>query len=444
MNSSTRIQIDTLLHCRWIVPIVPAAVVLDQHSIAIHEGRICAILPTTAAHDTYQASREFTLDRHAVMPGLINTHGHAAMSLLRGIADDQPLHDWLQDTIWPLESRWVSEDFVYHGTQLAIAEMLRGGTTCFADMYFFPDACARAAMDAHIRVQLAAPVFDFPSAWGNDAEDYIHKATLLHDQFRHSDLVSTAFGPHAPYTVADAPLRKIVMLAEELDMPIHMHVHETAQEVSDALSSSGKRPLQRLTELGLLSPRLLCVHATQLLAEEIADLAEAGVSVVHCPESNMKLASGSCPVDQLLKASVNVALGTDGAASNNDLDMFSELRTAALLAKLVASDASALPAFKALEMATLAGAKALGLAADIGSLEAGKAADIIAVDLSALNCLPVYHPIPQLVYSTQASQVSHVWVAGKLRLQDGQLQGMAVQALREQILHWQEKLNPAT
>jgi 5-methylthioadenosine/S-adenosylhomocysteine deaminase len=432
--------VDSLLHARWIVPVLPKNQILEDHSLVINKGKILAIIPQRQARNLFSSESEVHLDNHVLIPGLVNAHGHSAMTLFRGVADDLELHDWLENHIWPLETRWVSEDFVLHGARLAIAEMIRGGTTCFADMYFFPDATARAAIQANIRVQLAAPVLDFPTAWANDADEYIHKSTVLHDQYRNSELLSTAFGPHAPYTVSDAPLCKIAMLAEELDLPVHMHVHETAQEVSDALLTTGKRPLQRLHELGLLTPRLLCVHATQLLDEEIHLLAENGCSVVHCPESNMKLASGFCPVQKLLDNGINVALGTDGAASNNDLDMFSEMRSAALLGKAVAADATAVSAATALQMATLNGARALGLGEIIGSLEAGKAADITAVRLDTLNSVPVYNPISQLVYSTQANQVSHVWVGGRIVLNEGKLTTMNIQALQEQTESWRRQI----
>jgi len=433
-------QVDSLLHARWIVPVEPKNQILEDHCLVINKGKIVAIVPQLQATGSFSSNNELHLDNHVLIPGLVNAHGHAAMTMFRGFTDDLELHDWLENHIWPLENRWVSEEFVLHGARLAIAEMIRGGTTCFADMYFFPDATARAAVQANIRVQLAAPVLDFPTAWANNADEYIHKGTVLHDQYRNSELIGTAFGPHAPYTVSDAPLRKIAMLAEELDLPVHMHIHETTQEVSDAIAVTGKRPLQRLHELGLLTPRLLCVHATQLLEEEIHLLAENGCSVVHCPESNMKLASGFCPVQKLLDHGINVALGTDGAASNNDLDMFSEMRSAALLGKAVAADATAVSAATALQMATLNGARALGLGDVIGSLEAGKAADIIAVRLDTLNSAPVYNVISQLVYSTQASQVSHVWVGGRKVLDEGKLTTINIQVLQEQTESWRNRI----
>ncbi len=442
MEQESPLQIDLLIHARWVIPANGTQSVLEDHSIAVHEGRITSVLPTENSKQLYVATEEFNLSDHALIPGLVNAHGHAAMSLLRGAADDLTLHTWLHDFIWPLESRWVSEQFVYEGTQLAIAEMLLSGTTCFADMYFFPDAAAKAAKEIGIRAQLCCPVLDFPSAWAADADEYISKATQLHDTYRHHPLINVAFGPHAPYTVSDAPLRKIAMLAEEMDVPIHMHVHETAQEVHDAEAATGIRPLQRLAALGLVSPRLLCVHATQLTDAEITLLHDNGASVVHCPESNLKLASGFCPVAKLHKAGVNVALGTDGAASNNDLDMLAEMRTAALIGKAVAGDASAVPALQALQMATLNGARALGMDDSIGSLQPGKLADIVAIRMDTFNAMPVYNIISHLVYSTQSSQVSHVWVGGRLLVESGQLTTIDTQKLRSNVLVWQAHIQP--
>lgn len=440
MQPNSPESVDLLVHARWILTADDTQALLEEHCIVVHQERIVEILPSLQASQRFKATQEISLMQHALMPGMVNSHGHAAMSLLRGAADDLPLKTWLEDYIWPMEGKWVSEEFVYHGTQLAIAEMLLSGTTCFADMYFFPNQSARAAAEIGMRAQLACPVIDFPTAWAQDPEEYISKATALNDDYRHHPLISIAFGPHAPYTVSDAPLLKIASFAEELDIPIHIHAHETAHEVSDALIATGKRPLQRLADLGLISPRLICVHATQMSEEDTHLLLENGASIVHCPESNLKLASGFCPVAQLLEAGINVALGTDGAASNNDLDMFGEMQTAALLAKAVAGDAAALPALQALRMATINGAKAMGLESEIGTLEPGKFADMIAVKLDTMNAIPIYNPLSQLVYSTKSSQVSHVWVAGKLLVDSGQLTTIDVEALRANVQSWQQKI----
>ena len=443
MNTANPLIADLLIHAEWVIPVIPDGVVLREHAVAIKDRRIIAIIPSTSARNSITATQVVELPGHALIPGLINTHGHTPMTLLRGIADDIPLKQWLEEHIWPLEGQFVNRDFVRHGSELAIAEMIRSGTTCFADMYYYPDEVAKAALAAHIRAQLASPVLDFPTIWAQDANEYIFKATQLHDDYRNSELVYAAFGPHAPYTVSDAPLLKISTLAEELDIPIHMHVHETAQEVLDAVKADGRRPLQRLADLGLLNHRLLCVHATQLSTQEISQLSAHGVSVLHCPESNLKLASGFCEVAELLARNVNVALGTDGAASNNDLDMFSEMRTAALLAKGVAKDATALPANQALAMATINGARALGLDADIGSLEIGKFADLAAISLEHLNSVPLYNPLSQIVYSTNSAQVSHVWCGGRQLLREGELQTIDKGRLLAISRQWQKKISIA-
>jgi 5-methylthioadenosine/S-adenosylhomocysteine deaminase len=362
------------------------------------------------------------------------------MSLMRGLADDLPLMTWLTEHIWPAEGQWVSPTFVRDGTRLAMAEMLRGGITCFNEMYFYPDEVARQAEHAGMRAVVGLIVIDFPTAWAQNVDEYLHKGLSVHDEIKGSSLVTTALAPHGPYTVSDEPLQKVVMYAEELDIPIHMHVHETADEISQGEERHGKRPLARLTELGITSPRLLAVHMTQLTEEEIAEYASANGHVVHCPESNLKLASGFCPVQKLADAGINVALGTDGAASNNDLDMFGEMRTAALLAKAVAGDASALPAEKALSMATINGARALGLEAICGSLVAGKAADIVAVKMDDLESHPFYHAVSQLVYATGRDKVCDVWVAGRHLLKDRRLTTLDETAIMESARQWQEKI----
>lgn len=433
-------NVDTLIHARWVIPVEPHDTVLEYHSIAISDGRITEVLPTEQARQEYQAETVVELEEHALIPGLINAHTHAAMSLLRGLADDLPLMEWLQEHIWPAEANWVSSEFVHDGSQLAIAEMLRGGVTCFNDMYFYPDVTGRVSDQAGMRAVLGLIVIDFPTVWAQNAEEYLHKGLEVHDRFRSNSLITTAMAPHAPFTVSDEALRQAAMYAEELDIPLHIHLHETAHEVTEAEQQNGKRPLQRLADLGLHSPRLLSVHMTQLSDEEISHYATSGGHVIHCPESNLKLASGFCPVHKLQQAGINVALGTDGTASNNDLDMFGEMRTAALLAKAVAEDASALPAADALRMATLNGAKALGLDEITGSLEAGKAADISAVHLGSLETQPLYHPISQLVYATGRDKVSDVWVAGRRLLKQRQLTTLDESAILTQAARWQRKI----
>jgi len=432
--------IDSLIHARWIVPVEPDATVCEYHSLAINEGRILQILPQQEARNTYTATIEHDLDRHLLIPGLVNTHTHAAMTLLRGIADDLPLNEWLNRHIWPAESRWVNEEFVHDGTRLAIAEMLRSGTTCFNDMYFFPDVAARVAAHSGIRACVGLIVLDFPSVWAQDADEYISKGLAVHDRYRSDPLISTLFAPHAPYTVSDQPLEHIRVLADELDVGIHMHVHETADEVARAVELTGKRPLARLQDLGLNSPALLAVHMTQLTPGEITQFAENGGHIVHCPESNMKLASGLAPVTELCDAGINVALGTDGAASNNDLDMLGEMRSAALLGKAVSGDASALPAATVLRMATLNGAQALGLGEQTGSLVPGKWADLTAVRMDTLETQPLYDPVSQLVYSCSREQVTDVWVAGQHLLKERRLTTLDGHEILDRTDAWQTKI----
>ncbi|HXG27733.1 MAG TPA: TRZ/ATZ family hydrolase [Nevskiales bacterium] len=439
-NNNTPGPVDCLIHARWIVPVEPDGAVLDHHSLAIRGGRIVGLAPHTEAEKLYPAAETVELPRHALLPGLVNAHTHAAMSLMRGLADDLPLMDWLQGHIWPAEAKHVSVEFCRDGVQLAVAEMLKGGITCFNDMYFFPDVSAQVAAAAGMRACVGLILLDFPSVWAQGPDEYLDKAAAVHDAWRGHPLVRTAFGPHAPYTVSDGPLARMRVLADELDIPIQMHVHETAFEVEQAQAQAGRRPLARLHALGLLSPALMAVHMTQLTDDEIRLCADSGVNVVHCPESNLKLASGFCPVGKLLAAGVNVALGTDGAASNNDLDLLGEMRTAALLAKAVAGDASALPAHTALRMATLNGARALGLAEEIGSLEVNKWADLCAIELGGIETEPLYHVLSQLVYAASRHQVSDVWVAGRRLLHERRLTTLDETALLARAREWQARI----
>ncbi len=405
--------VDTLIHPRWIIPVEPDSLVFESHSIAVQKGHILDILPRTEAAQRYTAHEQVDLPSHILVPGFVNAHTHAAMTLFRGMSNDLPLMEWLNDHIWPAETRWVSEQFVRVGTSLAMAEMLRSGTTCFNDMYFFPDVVARVAQEVGMRASVGLILIDFPTAWAGSSDEYLRKGLAVHDEIRPMELVTTAFAPHAPYTVSDPPLTKIRVLADELDIPVHMHVHETQHEIDESLTRHRVRPLERLSNLGLLTDRLMAVHMTKLLPQELEAVAQSGANVVHCPESNLKLASGLCAVKQLLDAGANVALGTDGAASNNDLDMLGELRTAALLAKGASEQPTALPAHQALSMATINGARALRLDGLIGSVVAGKSADLVAVDLSHVATQPVYDPVAQLVYSASRDQVTDVWVQGR-------------------------------
>ncbi len=432
--------VDTILHARWVLPVTELDPVLHNHSIVIDDGRITDILPSENCAQQYTTSIEKNYPQHLLMPGLINAHTHSPMSLLRGIANDLPLEDWLHNHIWPAEAKWVSDEFVHDGTQLAIAEMLRSGTTCFNDMYFFPEVTARLARDIGIRACIGLITIDFASAWASNANEYIDKGLELRDHFRSDSLIHTPFAPHAPFSVCDEALQRIRMLADEMDLPIHIHLHETTEEIEQSIKQYGKRPLERLNDLGLVSPNLMAVHLTQVTDDEITLLAESGSHVVHCPESNLKLASGFCPVSELMNAGINVALGTDSCASNNDLNMLGEMHSASLLAKGVSRNARALSAMQTVRMATINGAKALGLDQVTGSLESGKYADIIAIDYSSLEMQPVYDPVANLIYNSSREQVSDVWVAGKHLLKDRQLTTLNEQEIIQKTQQWNDKI----
>ena len=433
-------HIDSLIEASWIIPVEPAGLSLVDHALAVDAGKIVALLPVAQAIERFSPRTHLTLDNHALIPGLINAHTHAAMSLFRGMADDLPLMAWLNDHVWPAEQRWISDEFVRDGTRHAIAEMLRSGTTCFNDMYFFPDQAAQTAADAGMRVVAGLIVIDFPTAWARDADEYFRKGLEVHERFRDSSIVHTCFAPHAPYTVADEALVRVASLAAEYNVPITIHVHESADEISQGLTATGERPLQRLRRLGLLSSRLLAVHMTQVNDIEFDELAQHEVNVVHCPESNMKLASGWCPVQKLRDAGVNVALGTDGAASNNDLDMIGEMRSAALLGKLTAADPTATPAPDVLRMATLNGARALGIDDIVGSLGPGKSADLVSIDLGGLAVQPIYDPVSQIVYSATRSDVDNVWVAGERLVADSKFTRMDPEFILDDSRRWAERI----
>jgi len=391
-----------------------------------------------------QAAERVELPSHALIPGLVNLHTHASMTLMRGLADDLALMDWLKDHVWPAEAKHVSPEFVYDGTLLACAEMLKGGVTCFNEMYFFPESAARAALDAGMRAALGIIAFEFPTPYAADANDYIAKGLATRDEFKEEPLLSFCMAPHAPYTVSDKTFGRILTIAEELDLPIHTHLHETRHEIEDGLAQHKARPLERLRGLGVLGPRLIAAHAVHMTGEEMDALAKHGASVAHCPSSNLKLASGLAPVAAMLERGVNVGIGTDGAASNNRLDVLEETRLAALLAKAVAGDAQAMPAHQALAAATLNGARALGLEASIGSLVPGKYADLCAISFEDPELSPCYDPVSHLVYSAGRGQVSHVWVAGEARVAQGKLLGFENRGLNNRILLWQNKLAAET
>ena len=431
--------IDLLIEARWIAAVDPD-VVLKNHTVAVNHGRIVAVLPTNDARSRYKASQKFTLDEHILIPGLVNLHTHAAMSLMRGIADDLPLMTWLQNHIWPTEAEHLSPQFVYDGTRLACAEMLKGGITCFNDMYFFPDAAATAAAETGMRAMLGITTLEFPTPYASDADDYLSKGLSVREKWRDNPLISFCLAPHAPYTVSDSTFERILTLSAQLNLPVHCHINETRQEITDSLEQHKQTPVERLQHLGLLGPGLIGVHGVHLTEDELQLLAANGSHIAHCPTSNLKLASGFAPVARMRQLGINVGLGTDGAASNNRLDLFGEMRLASLIAKGTTGDASALPAHEVLRMATLNGAIALGLGDEIGSITPGKAADLCAINLGDLETKPCFDPVSHLVHVAGRESVSHVWVAGKCCVDHKTLANTEQNDLDSAIALWQNKL----
>jgi 5-methylthioadenosine/S-adenosylhomocysteine deaminase len=433
-------NVDSLISARWVVPVEPAGEVLPDHCVAVRAGRIIAVLPSGEAEGRYSAPSKLRLDEHVLLPGLVNLHTHAAMTLMRGLADDLPLMTWLRDHVWPAEAKHVSHAFVHDGTLLACAEMLRGGITCFNEMYFFPEAAAQAVLEAGMRAAIGIIAIELPTAYASDADDYIAKGLKFRDSYRDEKRLSFTMAPHGPYTVADRTFSRMLTIAEELDLPIHVHLHETQDEIEQSLAQFNKRPLERLQALGLVGPRLIAVHGVHVSREELALLARYGASVAHCPSSNLKLASGLAPVAAMLRAGINVGIGTDGAASNNRLDMFQEMRTAALLAKAVAGAADAMPAHDALAAATLNGARALGLDSEIGSLRPGKSADLCAVSFADVELSPCYDAISHLVYAAGREHVTHVWVEGELLVEERRLIRWSRPDLLRRAHSWRDRL----
>jgi 5-methylthioadenosine/S-adenosylhomocysteine deaminase len=432
---------DALIASRWCLPVEPAGTVLEDHAVAVVDGRIAAVLPRAEARAVYQPSVFIERPEHVLVPGLVNTHCHAAMTLLRGLADDLPLDAWLRERIWPVERRFVSAEFVRDGTELAIAEMLRAGVTCFSDQYFFPEIVAETAVDLHVRAVVGTPVVDLPTAWAEEVADYLNKGTdLVHDRYADHPLISTCFAPHTTRALSDAAFTELRILADQLDVPVQIHLHESATQVAQSVDATGKRPLERLDDLGLLNASLLAVHAVHVTPEEIRRLAVAGASVAHCPSSNLKLACGLAPAAAMVDAGIAVGIGTDGAASNNLLDVLADVRLAAMLAKVSADDGAAIPAEQAFRMATLDAARALRRDHEIGSIEPGKWADLTCIDMQRFNTQPLYDPVSQLVYATRSDQVSDVWVAGRHLLDRGELTTINRDSLFRRSSEWRRRI----
>ncbi len=454
-KESSRRRVDEIIHARWIVPVAPDNEndVLEAHSLVIHDGKILDILPTEKANALYVSDMVDDLSHsHALHPGLINAHTHVGMTLLRGYSDDKALLDWLQQDIWPAEHKFMSDEFVRAGAQLAVAEMIRSGTTCFNDMYFHPGATAKVVDETGIRAVLGFPILDVPDASAMDRQ--AKEGLDAINQYKGHPRIAFAISPHAPYTVCDDNLVKCKKFAEEQGVIIHTHLHEQECEVIDSIagnksSSSCHKsdtlmaPLENFDRLGLVDDKLVAVHMTKLSDEHIQLLAKRKAHVVHCPNSNLKLASGFARIADLLKAGVNVGLGTDSTASNNALDMYAEIKLAAVLAKAVSKNSTSLPASQALRLATYNNAKLLGLEKQIGSLERGKLADIVAVKINGIEHIPIYSVYSHLVYSTTRDKVSDVWIGGRRVLRHYALLTVNKHEIMEESRRWQEKIAAA-
>jgi 5-methylthioadenosine/S-adenosylhomocysteine deaminase len=434
-------QCDTIILPGWVIPVEPHSVVLPDHAVAISDGKIVDVLPASEIKHRFRPGLVVQRPEHVLIPGLVNAHTHAAMTLFRGYADDLPLERWLRERIWPAENRWLSAEMVRDGTRHAIAEMLLGGTTCFSDQYFFPEIVAESAVELHVRAVVGTPVIDFPTPWAANASECLARgAELVHDRYAEHALISSCFAPHSVETVSDEAFAELRVMADQLDTRIQIHLHESQAEIDRSVAATGMRPMERLAGLGLISSSLLVVHGVHLSTAEISELATARASIAHCPRSNLKLADGIAPIARYLVAGINVAIGTDGAASNNALDMVDEMKTAALLAKAVQQDASAIPAATALRMATLGGATALGLADSIGTIERGKWADLTCIDLRHFRSRPLYDPISQLVYAATSLQVGDTWVAGRHVVENGMLTQVDGAEILSRTSEWQERI----
>ncbi|HUO67499.1 MAG TPA: amidohydrolase family protein [Gammaproteobacteria bacterium] len=432
-------RVDALIRPRWTVRVEPQVHVEERLAVAVDDGRIVAVLPVDEADRTFVAGARHDRPQHVLLPGLVNAHTHAAQSLLRGLASDLPSARALE-RVGRAEARWLGTEFVADGARLAIAEMLLGGITCFADMYPHADVVAEVASESGVRAVLGLVVREVAADSSRDGNTDLHKGLELRDRLKGDPRIRSTFAPWSANHASDATLARIRQLADELDAPVHTQLHETDAEIAASVARFGLRPLERLRRHGLVTPSLIAAHANRLEPSEIAALATAGASVVHCARANLKLANGACPVADLLRAGVNVALGTAGAASSDRVDLWAEMQTAALLAKHVAADAAVVPAAAALAMATINGARALGLDGEIGSLVAGKAADLICVDLGHLELQPVLDPLTRLVYAASSRDVTDVWVAGEHVVTSSALLRLDGEAIAAAAAGWGRRL----
>ncbi len=437
------LNVDKIIHARWILPLDETDRFLEKSAIIIDKGKIIKIMPSTAVEHEFCSKNVSSLDNHVVLPGFINCHTHSPMNLFRGVADDLPLKRWLTEHIWPAEQSIITPETTQLGSQLAIAEMIRSGTTCFNDHYFFPEATEQAAILSGIRASLGLLVFDIETLWSQNETEALDKAEhILATRYLKHPNINWTIAPHAPYSVNDAALKHIKAISDKYEIPVHIHIHETQQEIDDSLQQHGCRPLARLKKFGLVNQRLLAVHMVHLDNEDFTTIEDSNINIIHSPESNLKLGSGIAPIYALQQKGFNIALGTDGAASNNDLDMIGEMRTASLIAKGSTHNPTALNAYEVLKMACINGARALGLDKITGSLEIGKQADIIALDVSDYWQQPIFNPATHIVYTGNRMSVTDSWVNGKQILKDKQLTTIDTAELMDKLTEVTSKIMP--
>ena len=435
------IKVDKIISATWIFTGEDQNEVLIDHSVVVNNKKIQDIQPTTKVHEIYEAEETYQLSNHILLPGLINSHTHSAMSLLKGYADDFQLEKWLNEHIWPAESKFVNYEFVRDGSELAIAEMIKSGTTTFNDMYFYPEATAEASNYIGIRANIGLVVMEFPSNYANDPQEYLNKGFEFRDNWRDNKLISTSIAPHAPYSVSNSTFELINTYAEQLNLTIHTHLHETRNEIEESIRQYSSTPIERLGELGLLGPNLMAAHCVHLGENDLYQLESNGVSVLCNISSNMKLGSGFVDVYKLTKNNINIAIGTDSSASNNRLDMFTEMRSMALNSKALTMKSEFLKPAEVIKMATINGAKALGLDAITGSIVKDKCADIIAVNLDRIDTQPCYDPLASLVYCADRTSVEYVWINGETKLKERALVNIDENEILQKVKLWKNKIN---
>lgn len=431
---------DYIVHAEYILPVDSKFTVIKDGAIAVDNGKIEAIGNYEDITSVFNSDRAIGGRNRVVIPGLVNTHTHAAMVYFRGLADDLPLKEWLDNHIWPAEAKWLSPEFVSDAVELACLEMMKAGITAYNDMYFFGDSAGASTKKMGMRAVLGVGILDFPTAAAKTTEEYFEKAEAFIRNWKDDNLITPCIAPHALYTCGTETLKRARILADKHCVPIHTHLSETEGEIREIKSRFGMLPVKYLDSIGFLDKKVLAAHCVWLEDEEIEILASRGVGVSHCVESNLKLASGIAPVPKMLKAGIKVAFGTDGAASNNDLDILSEMSTAAKLHKAASKDPTVLDSRTALLMATRWGAEAIGLGDITGSLEKDKAADLVIINLDKPHLTPIYDIYSHIVYSAKASDVETVMIDGIVVVENSKLKDSNESEIIYKAKEWGKKI----